>query len=181
MTTRVTRGLTLLGLLALLPLPGPAEAQQQRRQQRPPRAEMEAQVRERFQRMVWRELGLSEEQGQALAAAVEEFQEPRRELAQRQRMLQRRMAGTGALLSETEARGVLDEIVAVRQAEVDLVRRERERLLEVLEPPQLVRFYTLRDRFGARIRELREGGGGGPGGPPGGGGGTGLLWPVLEY
>lgn len=181
MNTRLIRGLTLLGLLALLPLPGPAEAQQQRRQQRPPRAEMEAQIRQRFQRMVWRELGLDQEQGQALAAVVEDFQEPRRELAQRQRMLQRRMSGTGALLSESEARSVLDELVAVREAEVELIRNERERLLEILEPPQLVRFYMLRERFGARIRALREGGGPGPGGPPSGGGGTGLLWPVLEY
>jgi Spy/CpxP family protein refolding chaperone len=144
---------------------------------------MEAQIRERFQQMVWRELGLTEEQGEAMNGVVEEFQVPRRELSQRQRVLQRRMSGTGALLSESEARSVLEELVSVREAEVVLLRREQERLLEILTPPQLVRFYMLRDQFAARIRQLREnrpGGGGPPMGLLPGGGGTGGFWPVLE-
>ena len=182
MKTRVTRGILFLGLLALS-LPAGAVEAQQRRQRPPARAEMEAQVRERFQRMVWRELGLDAEDGEALAAAVREFQEPRQEVARRQRALQRRMTGTGALLSETEARAVLEELVEVREAEVELMRSEQERLLEILEPAQLVRFYTLRDRFGARIRELREGrprGGGPPSTTSSGGGGAGPIWPLLE-
>lgn len=181
MKTSLRRGTVLLGLLALFVPTGALEAQQ-RRQRAPARAEMEAQVRERFQRMVWRELGLDTGEGEALAAAVEEFQQPRQEVAQRQRALQRRMAGTGALLSETEAREVLGELVGVREAELELLRREQERLLEILDPQQLVRFYTLRERFGARIRELREGrsrGGGPPSGTVGGGGGSVPIWPLL--
>jgi len=43
---------------------------------------------------------------------------------------------------------------------------EQEALLEILSAPQLVRFYTLREQFGERVRNLR----GGPGGGTRGGG-----------
>lgn len=156
-----------VALALLLPVAGPVDAQQRRPQQRPGRMEMEAQVRERFQRMVFRELGLTEEQGEAMAAVVAEFQEPRQELNRRQRALEQRMSGTGALLSESEARSVLEELVAVREQEVRILREEQDRLLEILTPPQLVRFYTLREQFAARIRQMRSNR---PGGPPMGGG-----------
>ena len=177
MTYGFARRVWMVGLLVLLPLPGPAEAQQRRPAQRP---EMEAQIRERFQRMVWRELGLTEEQAREMNAVVEGFQEPRRELNQRQRILQRRMAGTGALLSESEALSVLEELAAVKDEEARLLREEQARLLEILSPPQLVRFYTLREQLATRIRQLRENRPGGGGPPMGGGGVTPGIWPVLE-
>jgi len=171
-----------LGILALLALPltSPLEAQQRRPAQRPDRPEMEAQVRQRFQQMVFRELGLTPEQGEAMGRVVEEMQEPRRALNQRQRLLQRRMAGTGALLSQAEASAVLEELVAVREEETRMLRQEQERLLEILSPPQLVRFYTLREQFAARIRQLRENRPGGGAAPGPGGGGTLDIWPLLE-
>jgi Spy/CpxP family protein refolding chaperone len=143
---------------------------------------MERAIRERFETMVWRELGLDEGQREALAAAVQEFREPRRDVSQRQVRLERRLAGTGALLSEDQAREVLAELVAVKRAEVELLAREQERLLEVLTPPQLVRFYTLREQLGRRIRRLRENRPGG-GGPPGRSSPAESLpgWPVLFH
>lgn len=174
------RRVWLSGLLVLLALPGTADAQQRRPGQRMERPEMEAQIRERFQQMVWRELGLTEEQAREMNQVVEGFQEPRRDLMQRQRVLQRRMTGTGALLSESEALSVLEELASVKEEEARLLRQEQERLLDILSPPQLVRFYTLRDQLGMRIRQLRENRPGG-GGPPGGGGGEIMgIWPLLE-
>jgi Spy/CpxP family protein refolding chaperone len=178
-TRNLGRRPALLALLALLVIPTATDAQQRR--PRPERAQMEAQLRQRFQGLVVRELGLDEDRGRALAEAVREFQEPRRELFQRQRGLERRLTGTGALLSEDEARAVLDELVGVKEEEARLMALEQERLLEILTPPQLVRFYTLRDQLSRRIRQLRENrpGGGGPDGPlpPGE---TLAGWPVFE-
>lgn len=147
--------LGLLALGALLALPAAAEAQQQRGS-RGNRAQMEEQLRERFEAIIVRELGLDEATGEQLGALVEEFREPRRELGERQRMLQRRMAGTGALLSEDEAAAVLQELVEVKEEEVRLLAQEQAALLEILTPPQVVRLYTLREQFAQRIRQLRE-------------------------
>ncbi|MDT8339925.1 MAG: hypothetical protein RQ751_00305 [Longimicrobiales bacterium] len=153
----------------------PAEGQQRRPPAPPPaRAEMEAQVQRRFHELVVRELALTEEQAVGLQRVVESFREQRRELNRRQRLLQRRMAGTGALLSEEEARQVLEEVTAVKELEVRLLREEQVALREVVSAPQLVRFYTLREQLAGRIRRLRQPGGGGSpdgGGTPGGGGG----------
>lgn len=174
------RSLLFAGLLGSVSLPGLLEAQQRRPGPRTQRPEMEAQVRQRFQQMVLRELGLDAQQGEAMAVVVEEFQGPRMALNQRQRILQRRMAGTGAILSQREAEEVLAELASVKQAEVDLLLAEQVRLLEILSPPQLVRYYTLREQFAGRIRQLRENrpGGGGPLRP--GGGGTSGVWPMLQ-
>ena len=144
----------LLGLLVALLAPEMAVAQ--RPQGGRNRPDMERQLRERFEAMVQRELGLGDEQAAVLREAVAEFQEDRGALAQRQRELQRRLRSTGSILSEDEARSVLDELVAVKQEEVRLLELEQARLLEVLSPQQLVRFYTLREQLGARIRQLRQ-------------------------
>ena len=137
-----------LGVEALRP--GPQE-----------RPELERQLRERFEGMVARELGLDPGTAAQLREVSAEFVEPRRELSRRQRQLQMRMRSTGTILSEDRAREVLDELVAVKRDEVDLLKMEQERLLEILTPPQLVRFYSLREQFAQRIQRLRRDPGGG--------------------
>lgn len=139
---------------------GPAAAQE-----RPGRDRLEAEIRARFNAVVKRELGLEDGTLARLDAELETLQEDRRELGARQRQLRRRMASTGTLLSDEQARSVLDELVTVQEAELALLRREQERLLQVLTPPQLVRFYTLRERFADRVRELRRRRPGGERGP----------------
>lgn len=180
-TLAVLAAPALVALVSLGAFASGLEAQQPRRpgaraQERP---QLERQLRQRFQQMVARELGLGEDQAVALDAAVAEFQEPRAELARRQIELRRRMTGTGALLSEDEAVAVLDEILAVKEEEARLMAEEQTRLLQVLSPPQVVRFHMLREQLANRIRQLRENrrGGGGPGAWPTGG--TPGIWPVL--
>jgi Spy/CpxP family protein refolding chaperone len=81
-------------------------------------------------------------------------------------------------MDETAARGLLTEMVALQQSELDLYKREQEELLKFLTPVQVVRYYRLRDDLGQRVQQLRMrrgwgGGGGGVGQGIRGGGGNG--------
>lgn len=156
MRTERGRGVRLLTAAALMAVSWVGAAGGLEAQERPGRERLEAQVRARFNALVQRELGLDDAALERLDATLSALQEERRALGIRQRQLRRRMASTGALLSEDEARAVLDQVVTVQEEELGLLRREQERLLEVLTAPQLVRFYTLRERFADRVRELRR-------------------------
>jgi Spy/CpxP family protein refolding chaperone len=173
MTARRSLGACALVLAALATLVTPDPAASQARRGPPARQDMERQVRERFHARIVRELSLTAEQGRALAEVIETFQVERAQLVRREVALRQRLRGTGALLSEGAAREVLDEMATVQEAEASLLRREQERLLEVLTPPQVVRLYTLRAELADRIRRMRGGGAGagrrsGPAGAPAG-------------
>lgn len=163
--------------LALLLLLTPA-VEGQRRPGPPPgnRGEMERRVQERFAEIVRVQLGLDAATARRLGEVVRSFQSQRQQLLRRERALRSRLRpGPGAmmradpapLLPEAEAREVLEEMRALREAEAELFMTEHKRLLEVLTPPQLVRFLTLREELATSLRRLR-------GGPPGGPGG---WWP----
>ena len=144
-----------------------AAAAQDRRPGAPNRERLERQIRERFETLIQNELGIEEAVSVELRTAMESFTDERRALARRQVELRRSLRSSGTLLDAAEAQAVLDEVVAVQRAEGDLLAREQEVLLRILSPPQLVRFYTLREQFNERVRTLR---GGGPPGRRGGGG-----------
>ena len=170
------RAFRRLGLVAAVLVATPVWAQAQ---QRPPRgrdrARMEAQLRERFEALLQRELELDEATSEALRERSASFMPRRRELALGRRQLQREMA-EGAELSEERARELLDEMGRLARAEAQLLADEQASLLEILTPAQVVRLYGLRERLGRRIREL-GGRGPGPGGGPGGAPGSGILHP----
>jgi hypothetical protein len=63
-------------------------------------------------------------------------------------------------LPDAQALEILNELKALRAAELDLYTREQERLLQVLTPGQVVRYYLLREQLADRINGLR---GAGPG------------------
>lgn len=156
---------------ALLAAPAWAQAQQ-----RPPRgqdrARMEAQLMERFEALLERELELDEATSQELTERSRSFMPRRRELARERRLLQREM-GAEEMLSEDRAAEILEDMARLAREEAQLLADEQASLLEILSPAQVVRLYGLRERLGRRIRELggRRGGGPGPG--------AGLLpWPV---
>ena len=181
MSTMWKHTVILVAVVAgLMALAVPASSQVRPRPTPEARERLERQVRERFQQLIQTELGIDEAVSVSLREAMESFNEERRALAMRQAELRRRLRSSGSLLDADEAREVLDEVVAVQQVEVDLLAREQGALLEILSPPQLVRFYTLREQFSERVRRLRgepgtpRRGGGGPGGGPGG---VGLLFP----
>jgi len=160
---------------ALFALGAPVDAQQARGRG-PGRMQLERQVQERFAQVVRRQLGLEDPQVRAIGEVTRSFQEERMALLRRERQLRIRIgprsggppgAAAPPPLPDDEARTVLEEMAALREAEAELYRREQQHLLEVLSPAQLVRYYVLRDTMAERIRQLRgpPGGPGGPGGP----------------
>lgn len=157
---RMIRVGTAAVLAAALLVPGSLEAQQRGpRGMRPQnREQLEQRVRQGFARMLQQRLGLSAEEGQRLGDATRPFMEERAALAREEQALRRRVE---ALMLEggedvAEARGLLERMVALRERELDIVRREQEALLEVLTPVQVLQFLALRDQFNERIRNLRR-------------------------
>lgn len=171
MIPRIRAGLAAAFALGLLwSLAASPVAAQGRREGPPSRAEMERRVRERFEAIVNRELGLSEAQGDELRRIVMDFQPERRALGRRSMQLRQELSAADASLDDVRARALLDELVQVQEAEARILRQEIERMLTVLTPAQAVRFYTLRERMGERMRQLQDrvGGPAGRGGPGGG-------------
>ena len=161
-------GSTGLLVMALLTSGAEALAAQRRGPQEPggarQRQEMQRRIQARFDNLVQEELGLSDDQVQQLQEAVEDFRERRVEFAQRERSMRGRIVGLGARgggqeLTDQEASEVLGEMLELSGDEAALFREEQEAFLQILSPPQVVRFIVMRQRFGDRIRNLRGGGG----------------------
>ncbi|HSG09582.1 MAG TPA: hypothetical protein VLA36_14570 [Longimicrobiales bacterium] len=172
-TLTMKRGLRACLLLGAFGVLGwsPASAQRPPGAGRPQdRAQLEQRVRARFAENMQRRLRLTEEQSEALEAAVRGLQADRMALAQDERALRQRMQAILAddQASEEEATQVLRRMVDLRAQEARLFQEEQERLLEVLTPIQAVRFHAMREQLAQRIQQLR----GGPAGAarrPGGG------------
>ncbi len=163
-------GLTLS--LLLVPQLLPAQVRRPPGRARPQeRLELERRIRARFGQMVRKELGLGQEQLRKLQEVMGSFRDDRMQLQRRRAELQRILRREGTLaLDEERARELLRSMVEIQEAEVELYRKEQARLLEVLTPQQLLRFYQLREELGRRIQRLRAGAG--PGRGRGGGGGA---------
>ena len=166
--------LMILGLaLAFEPAPIPAQVRAQGGQ----RQQLERRLQQGFGRLVQTELGLTAEQLAPLQAIMQSFRGDRQAVNQAQVAVRYRLRDPNlAEASDETAREILEEMIRVQEAELDLYRREQAELLTVLTPNQLVRFYKIRDDWGQRIQDLRRprgpgGPGGRAGGPPGTGGG----------
>jgi hypothetical protein len=150
----------LLGAPVAAQQPGPPRGQMDR-------AQIEQRIMAQFRSLVGTELGIDSVTSDVLFAVVGEMQEERRALQMRELRLDRRLRGTGVYLSEEQSGEALEEFIAIKREELRLLEAEHGRLGEVLSPPQLLRFYALRDEMGERIRRLR-GGERGPRGAPSG-------------
>lgn len=168
--TMVVRGLLATAVLSCVSMPATSGLRAQLRPQGPPpRAELEERVRERFEAVVNRELGLDAAQGDSLRAIVMAFQPERRALGRRHMELRRELGELQAPPAAARARSLLDELVEVQREEARILELEIDRLLTLLTPGQVVRFYTLREQMAQRMRRLQERIGRGRGGGPGGG------------
>jgi len=159
-------GAAAVALLGVEPLGAPAlgaadsvalQAQQagpQRGQME--RGQLERRIMAQFAQLVRRELGLDSAGAAELFVAVDEFGEERRALQMRESALQRQLRGTGVYMSDAQSTAALEEFLAIKREELRLLEAEQVRLGEVLSPPQLLRFYALREQLGQRIRRLRE-------------------------
>jgi hypothetical protein len=125
--------------------------------------------------MLQERLELTQDQMDALQGVMQSFREDRQALGRSQAALRLHLRGAALEGGEDEeAMELLEEMVGLQEAELELYRREQAELLTVLTPLQLVRFYQLRDEFGRRVQQLR--GGGPPGGHGGGEGTMGYPW-----
>ena len=159
---------------ALLASPAFASAQVRGQMGQRQRMELERRVQAGFGRMVRTQLELSQEEFQALQTVMESFRDQRRLLSEAQASVRYRLRDPGLRnLADSDAMGLLQEMIRVQEEELELYRREQEELLGVLSPLQLVMFYRIREDLGRQVQQLRGGRGPGGGGPPGGTPGTG--------
>lgn len=133
------------------------------------REEMMARIQAQFESQIARELSLTAAQQTRLSEVMRTYQTSREALRPRRAQLDRDLrAYYQNRGSEEEARRLVLEARALREEETRLMHAEEDRLLEVLQPSQVLLLQFLRDQFGGRIRSLD----GGRGGPPFGGRGT---------
>ena len=166
----MARSLATILLLALLTLlPEPALAQRGQTGAPESREQLERRVRERFESLIRKELSIDEATSTRLRMMAEQFAPERRQLARQRGELRRAMRSLDDLLPAAEAQAILDDLVEVQRAELEMLVRERAALLAFLSPGQVLRFYALRDQFGDRVRDVRDrptgrgpGGGGAP-------------------
>jgi hypothetical protein len=156
----------LVAVIGAMLLGTPVSAQRRGNQSTPAqRAEMERRLRENFERLVQDRLQLTETQATQLADVVLQFQEERLTLQRRESELRRRLQGQGqgqgnstrrvVSLPDVEARAVLDEMRSLQNAEIEIFNREHERLLQIMTPSQLVRYYMIREQLAESLRRVR--------------------------
>ena len=123
------------------------------------RSGLEQRVRVRMDQMIRQELDLNEDEWKAVGDNARDFDMKRRELMRSEQALKRRVEAIalegGA--NDEEAGEILDQLIALREQELQLFQEEQERLLEILSPSQLVRFQNMREKLGEQIRRLRRG------------------------
>jgi hypothetical protein len=172
---------TIITTLAaiLVAVPGPLLAQRRgrnpSRMQGRGRIEMEQRVRATFQRRLFADLGLTNDEQSSVQRVMATFRQHRVEFARRERRTRERVQdlqarrADGEEIPESEAREALEAITRLRQEEAQLFRDEQTELLKTLRPDQVLYVLQARDAFADRIRRLRRGGGGQGGMAPSGG------------
>lgn len=151
-------GVALLVMAAgLVCGPAPLGAQERER----PRAgeisrdEMLQRILHHYERRMVRELGLTSVQLDRIQSVMGEFRPLRYALMQERRELRKRVRDAGASgLGSGEAEDLLDRFQALREREIELQREEELRLLETLNPRQLLHLQLIREDLGEQIRRL---------------------------
>ena len=132
---------------------------------RAPRDTMMPLVRQRMDQLIRRRLGLTDAQAQRLAATTRRFEERRVALFGQER--DARAALREHLESGDSTRGpqvaaLLDRLLQVQRARLDLVEQEQRELAAFLTPIQRAQFLGLEEQMRARMESIR----GRPLGPP---------------
>lgn len=119
------------------------------------RQELLQRIQERFQEELARELELTPAQSEALPGVMAEFAVAREALTPvRRAFIGRVHAHLATDGSEAEALALIEEGRALRAREEALLVREEERLLEILDPRQVLLLQQLRDQFEELIRAV---------------------------
>jgi len=122
------------------------------------RQELLQHIQRQFEERIAEELELTAEQRAMLPGVMADFARARAELQPRRAAF---MARVGALLvsngPEDEAMALIREGRSLRDSESALLLAEEERLLQVLDPSQVLLLQVLRDQFGDLIRVVGAG------------------------
>jgi Spy/CpxP family protein refolding chaperone len=104
------------------------------------------------------ELNLTVEQRGQLRQVLEETMDRRAELARSQIELRRQIRDALADPSSGDERfrRLAESTLELRNRDVELLRWQQERLLQVLTPRQALRFMLMQERLAQRIAELRR-------------------------
>lgn len=141
----------LLALGFLLPAPVRAQDPEARR------AQLEAEVFERFLNRTAEELQLDESGRARLEKTLRQAGQRRRELGGQWRDLRQHLieAVRDSSTSEAEFTRLLNELTALRARDYELWRDEQKALADVLNPRQRAQFAVLFLRFNERLQEMR--------------------------
>lgn len=169
MRTRLVRATwvaLLVPLIGMIPTTAAAQNRTvtipQRGERRPftaaPRDSLEGRVRERMTEVLTRQLALSDEQARRLSAVAQRL-EPRRralvaeELAVRAALRAQIAAGDSA--RDTEVTGLIDRMLKVQRARVELLESEQQELSSFLSPMQRAKYLGLEEQMRLRMQEVQ--------------------------
>ncbi|MEX1259089.1 MAG: hypothetical protein WEG36_15950 [Gemmatimonadota bacterium] len=120
------------------------------------RQELLQRIQREFEEQIARELVLSDEQRAELPGILSEFGAARRELGDMRGAFMDRVAAI--LEADTDdpvqSLALIEEGRALRNLEEQLLVREEERLLDILEPSQVLLLQIVRDQFGDLIQSV---------------------------
>lgn len=160
LTFSLAFGLALMASGADAQGPAPREAG-------PARQATQQQIRQRFGRLVQRELALDDAKMRRLQASLLKFDAPRRELIRRETEARRELrkqlrAGDSAQPSRVDS--LLDEMLVVQKRRIELHEQEDRELRAFLTPVQRARFYGIQEQLRRRVEAVQA-----KRRPPGGG------------
>jgi len=151
----MTRAFLAVALWFLL-VAGAPPAAAQRGPEEMSRQELLQRIQSEWEGLIARELELTDDQRSALPEVLSEFGAARRELGELRGAFMDRV---GAVLEAeiedpVQTMALIEEGRALRAREEQLLMQEEERLLEFLEPSQVLLLQILRDQFGDLIESL---------------------------
>ncbi|HEX6059268.1 MAG TPA: Spy/CpxP family protein refolding chaperone [Gemmatimonadaceae bacterium] len=144
-------------LAAILTLPlAPLDAQGRGEGGR--RDTLEQALRQRFERRIQQVLGASDEQMRRLLPINRRFEGERRAMVVRERGVrgELRQALGAATPDEARVGRLLDTLLSLQQARLELVEREQRELAAVLTPSQRARYLVLQEEIRRRLEGMRE-------------------------
>jgi hypothetical protein len=155
--------MTLLSLAALLLAIAPPVSAQRAPVPRQ-RAQLEQRLEQRIAEIERRELQLSPDQAERLAAARRQFEAERLPLLQRERQLRRALRSelqAGGAADQKRVDGHLSELLQLQRRRLDITEREQHALAAFLTPVQRARYLALQENLRNRLEQARDGARGG--------------------
>jgi hypothetical protein len=126
---------------------------------RPNRAKLEQQVRERIAQVTKERLGATEQQMAKLQETNKKFDEKRRVVVDQERDV--RMSLRDEMLRPDSARqgqvaALLDRVIKTQRQRVDLMEQEQKELSGFLTPLQRAKYFALEQQVRQRVNQMRQ-------------------------